>query len=197
MKHLFACLFVLCVNSAMAQDRPIGQVGGKPVMASQVQAEDESKRVGLVYKLIIRPAVEAYLESHRNRWAATEEDKQRFMLALREHEKCLKTGEQRSSPENQRAQAEWTVPQLKLQRFIYERHGGGRLRFQQIGTEAFDANRQMLLDLERQGAFAINDPALRSQALDYWLEPRGPLMADPGIDKAFKIEEQFPPCPSR
>jgi hypothetical protein len=197
MKHFFACLFVFCVNSSTAQDRPIGQVGGKPVMASQVQAADESKRVGLVYKLIIRPAVEAYLESHRNRWEATEEDKQRFMLALREHEKCLKAGEQRTSPEQQRAQAEWTVPQLKLQRFIYERHGGGRLRFQQIGTEAFDANRQMLLDLERQGAFAINDPALRDQALGYWLEPHGPLMADPGIDKAFKIEEQFPPCPSR
>jgi hypothetical protein len=197
MRHLLACLLLLFTNSAIAQDRLIGQVGGKPVMGSQVQATDESERVNLVYRLIIQPAVKAHLEPHRNQWGATEEDIQRFMLVLRENEKCLKAGAQRTSPEQQRAQAEWTVPQLKLQRFIYERHGGGRLRFQQVGTEAFDANRQMLLDLERQGAFAINDPALRRQALDYWFEPHGPLMADPGFDKAFKFEEQFPPCPSR
>lgn len=194
MKYSFVCLLLFCLTGALAQDRVIGHLGGKPVLESELKGSSELKRANHLYEQVVVPAVRAYLAPHEQRLKPTEMDVQQFMQMDRASKKCRGQPDQ---PEEDRSYAEWTVLNIKLQRFIYEQHGGGRLRFQQMGTEAFDATRTMILELERRGAFAIHDSALREMALDYWLKPHGPLMPDPGFDKAFKIEHAHEPCPGR
>jgi hypothetical protein len=197
MKAWILLTLLFTVHSVGAQDRPVAYVHGKPVMASQLKGASDKERAEHLATLVVMPALRAHMEPHQHLWMATEDDIRRFTEAERAHALCQPADREPRSPEQLRDFALFVVPHLKLQRFIYDRHGGGRLRFQQMGTEAFDATRQMLLDLERKGAFSIPDAALRQQVLGYYLEPRGPLMDDPGPDKAFRIEHYFDPCPAR
>lgn len=193
MKHVVVCLSLFVLTHALAQDRVIGHVGHQPVLESQLKGADDATRAAHLHDLVVVPAVRAHLQPHQQRLKPTSQEIQRFMQLDREYRKCRGEADQPEDP----SFAEWMVSNLKLQRHIYEQHGGGRLRFQQMGTEAFDAMRVMILELERQGAFAIHSPQLRQLALSYWLEPNGPLMPDPGADKAFKIEHALNACPSR
>ncbi len=62
----------------------------------------------------------------------------------------------------------------KLEQYLFDNFGGGRIIHQQFGPEALDARRQLLLKLESQGKFSITDPALRKLAYDYWERPSHP-----------------------
>lgn len=197
MKAWILLTLLFTMHSAPAQDRPVAYLAGKPILASELKGASDEERARHLTRLVVQPAIRAHLAPHQHLWMATEDDFRRFIEADRAHARCRPANRKPMSPEQVRNLAEFMVPNLKLQRFIYERHGGGRLRFQQMGTEAFDATQQMLLELERKGAFAIPDAALRQQVLGYYLEPRGPLMDDPGPDKALRIEHMFEPCPAR
>ena len=60
----------------------------------------------------------------------------------------------------------------KLQRHLYDRFGGGRVLWQQMGVEAFDAMRRFLEGEEAAGRFAVTDPALRRALYAYWTTRR-------------------------
>ncbi len=62
----------------------------------------------------------------------------------------------------------------KLEQYLFDNYGGGRIIHQQLGTEALDARRKLLLELEKAGKFEITDPALRKLAYDYWERPAHP-----------------------
>lgn len=62
----------------------------------------------------------------------------------------------------------------KFEQYLYENYGGGRIILQQLGPEALDARRRLLLELEKAGKFQITDPALRKLAYDYWERPAHP-----------------------
>lgn len=62
----------------------------------------------------------------------------------------------------------------KFEQFLYDEYGGGRIILQQLGPEALDARRKLLLELEAAGDFEITDPALRKLAYDYWERPAHP-----------------------
>jgi hypothetical protein len=100
-------------------------------------------------------------------------------------------------PDFERMFAKFIGENAKRQRFIYERNGGGRLLFQQAGVEAFDATLNLILKLEKQGAFSIADPTLRTQALKYWVSDHqaDDLLPDPGPDQAFKLDTLIGKCP--
>ena len=93
--------------------------------------------------------------------------------------------------------AKYMGEHAKRQRFIYEHNGGGRILFQQAGAEAFDATLSLILKLEKEGAFTIADPKLRTQALKYWLSDHqaDDLLPDPGAHQAFKLDQLISKCP--
>lgn len=64
--------------------------------------------------------------------------------------------------------AEYMLTHWKFQRHLYEKFGGGRILWQQAGTEAFDAMRQWLESHEKNGSFKISDPELRKEFYRYW-----------------------------
>lgn len=194
MKHLLLCALWFALMPAMAADRIVAHLGAQPVLESQLQGATDRQRADHLYRLVVAPAVEAHLKPHASQLLATGPDIDRFLEVLRARRQCRGMPDR---PEADRRFAEMAVPHLKLQRFLYLHHGGGRVRFQQVGHEAFDATRTLVLALEKQGRFAIHDPGLRALALAYWLEANGPLGADPGPDKAFTAEHVLDPCPPR
>ncbi len=199
MKALVHLLIVLAgAAQAQAQEHPIGQVGGRPIHASQIKGSTESARTQSLRALFIGPVLRAYLEPHRREWELTEQDIQQLVQAYRETLKCKTPSEEALPPDQERMFATFLGANAKVQRFIHERHGGGRILFQQAGMEAFDATGRLLLDLERQGAFSITDPALRQQTLAYWFhDEHTGLLPDPGIGQAFRLDRLIEKCPAR
>ncbi len=62
----------------------------------------------------------------------------------------------------------------KFEMYLYRNYGGGRIIHQQLGPEALDARRKLLIELEQAGKFQITDPELRKLAYDYWERPNHP-----------------------
>lgn len=62
----------------------------------------------------------------------------------------------------------------KLELYLFDNYGRGRIIHQQFGPEALDARRKLLLELEKDGKFEITDPELRKLAYDYWERPAHP-----------------------
>ncbi|MGE3778027.1 MAG: hypothetical protein AB7F89_12640 [Pirellulaceae bacterium] len=62
----------------------------------------------------------------------------------------------------------------KFEQYLFDNYGGGRIIHQQLGPEALDARRRLLLELEKNGKFQITDPELRRLAYDYWERPAHP-----------------------
>jgi hypothetical protein len=83
--------------------------------------------------------------------------------------------------------AHFIVDNWKLQLHLYKRFGGGRLLWQQAGTEAFDAMLNWLETHERQGSFKITDPKLRDEFYRYWHRSHRPFM----IEDKDRIREEF------
>lgn len=184
------------LGSAQAGDRAIGSVDGQAVYESQIQGTSEFEREQSLRGLFVGPALKAYLEPHRTQWQLTEQEIEGLATAYRESLKCTQAKPRTDLPDFDRYFAQFIGANLKVQRFIYEHNGGGRILFQQAGPEAFDATRNLILRLEREGAFAITDVELREKTLRYWLNERQPgLLEDPGPDKAFKLDQAVAKCP--
>lgn len=62
----------------------------------------------------------------------------------------------------------------KFEQYLFDNYGGGRIIHQQLGPEALDARRKLLLEMEKNGKFQITDPELRKLAYDYWERPMHP-----------------------
>lgn len=175
----------------------IGQVGGRAVRLDQLSGTRPQARARRLAALFIDPALRTYLEPFRAEWQATPADVDHYLRVLQERTRCGAIEPSGLPAEQERGFAELMTAQMKLQRFIHQRHGGGRILFQQMGTEAYDATRRLLLQLEQQGAFTITDPALRAEALGHWLQDPGMgLMPDPG-PTAFTPEQTLDPCPKQ
>ena len=76
----------------------------------------------------------------------------------------------------------------KQQRHLYDEYGGGRILWQQVGLEAFDATRKWLESLEDAGKFKITDPTLRTVFYEYWTTRKhGAFLAD----DEMRIRKEF------
>ena len=101
------------------------------------------------------------------------------------------------SPDSERMLAQFMGANTKVQRFIYEQNGGGRILLQQAGPEAFDATRTLILRLEQEGKVSFADERVRDATLKYWLsDHQTGLLDDPGADKAFKLDYAVVKCAS-
>lgn len=60
------------------------------------------------------------------------------------------------------------ISNWKMQRILYDEYGGGRVLYQQLGLEAFDATLKWLKESEKNGDFMIFDLKLHEAFYDYW-----------------------------
>jgi len=188
-------LFALLTQSHVV-DKQIGQVGGRPVYESEVKGASEQEREQSLRALFVAPAMKSYMDPYKSQWELTDQDIEALVHAYRESLKCKPDAPKPNLPDFDRFFAKFLGTNLKIQRFIYMQNGHGRILFQQAGPEAFDATRNLLLKLEKEGSFAINDPTLREKTLKYWLnDHQSGLFEDPGPDKAFALDQAFAKCP--
>lgn len=113
-----------------------------------------------------RPKQVAQAEAALANPATPEKEKQELRTALR----LMKLEDT-----NPNAREVWFLMNgRKFEQYLYDNYGGGRIIHQQLGPEALDARRELLLELERNGKFEITDPELRKLAYDYWERPVHP-----------------------
>lgn len=85
----------------------------------------------------------------------------------------------------------WMYERLKFEQLLYRKFGGGRVLLQQLGPEAFDARRKLLLSLEASKKFEFFDPALREIAFSYWTRTDHPAMTG-AVDRYDSSQLEFP-----
>lgn len=92
-----------------------------------------------------------------------------------------------------RSFAEFMLNNWKLHKHLYDNFGGGRIQWQQVGLQAFDASKKFQETLEKNGDFKITDPALRKALYAYW-ENESHLITDmERIREEFLEAEWIPP----
>ncbi|MBZ2163339.1 hypothetical protein [Alteromonas stellipolaris] len=74
--------------------------------------------------------------------------------------------------------ANFVLPYRKSQIYFYNNYGGGRLLWQQRGTEAFDAFHNWLKSQEKKGNFMILAEEDRKEFYQYWNKESGFLSDD-------------------
>jgi hypothetical protein len=191
-----AALLISLLFASGPNDRLIGYVGQQAIHESQIMGINEHEREQSLRRLFITPTIKAYLEQYRSQWSLTEKDVEELTMAYQESQKCLPLPPGAKPPNFERTVAQHIGERTKIQRFIYAHNGGGRILFPQAGSEAFDATRNLILKLEKQGAFTIVDPELRTLTLKYWFnDQQTSLLPDPGANKAFTLDRAFPKCP--
>ena len=189
-------LLLAFLSQSQAVDKQIGQVGGRPVYESEVKGASEQEREQSLREIFIGPAMKSYMEPYKSQWELTDQDIEALARAYRESLECNPDAPKPNLPDFDRFFAKFIGTNVKIQRFIYMRNGHGRILFQQAGPEAFDATRNLLLQLEKEGKFLISDPILREKTLKYWLsDHQSGLLDDPGPDKAFALDQTFTKCP--
>ncbi|NLI77542.1 MAG: hypothetical protein GX442_14000 [Candidatus Riflebacteria bacterium] len=83
----------------------------------------------------------------------------------------------------------------KLQRHLYAQYGGGRVLWQQMGVEAFDAMRRFLEDQEKRGSFTVTDPSLRARLYSYWTKDQPGAEDSPDrVRKLLLAPDWIPPA---
>lgn len=91
-----------------------------------------------------------------------------------------------------RSFAAFILDNWKLQKHLYDEYGGGRILWQQAGTEAFDATRQWMEAQEKKGEFKITDARLRAKLYEYWTRDDHPsLFADPELIRQEFVEPEW------
>lgn len=89
--------------------------------------------------------------------------------------------------------AEAMLHQWKTNRHLYNRFGGGRIRFQQSGIETPDGFRMWLEAHEHQGDFKITDKKLRADFYMYWTQVEYSDTDDPEDIKHMLLEPDWVP----
>ncbi|WP_414828895.1 hypothetical protein [Alteromonas sp. H39] len=74
--------------------------------------------------------------------------------------------------------ADFVLPHWKSQVYFYKNYGGGRILWQQRGTEAFDAFHNWLKSQEEKGNFKIFAQKDRDAFYDYWNRESSFLTSD-------------------
>ena len=191
-------LLLPAAGAAAELRRQVGQVAGIPVFADQMEGEDRQQRADKALELFMRPVLQQWQRQHAAELRVTDAEASKLEAQILAYAACSKNGY--ALPED----PEWRARTLgmfgsmaKVPALLYTQYGGGRLLFQQGGTEAFDATRRLLEQRESEGAFTITDPEVRALAYDYWTRDHGAmLITDPAvISRALSIESVVSKCP--
>ena len=197
---IFTLLVLLSFSSAANEPRrQVGQVAGVPVFADQLTGQDRQERADKARELFMQPVLEAWSRQHAADFRVTDAEAVVLEAQILAYAKCSKNGyELPQDPQWRRFTLNLFGRMAKSQAWLYREFGGGRLLFQQGGTEAFDATLRLLQQRESEGAFAITDPEVRALAYDYWTRDHGPMfISDPeAIGRALSIESVIAQCPA-
>ncbi len=179
--------------------RQIGHVEGQPVYADQIAGDSRQARADSASKVFMAPMLGQWMREHSAVSRPTEAEKQGAEKAIAAYAACSGNGYALPEASGQRdAVLRMLIGNAKLQKYLYDAYGGGRLLFQQAGVEAFDATRRMLEAQEAEGRFAITDPQVRALAYDYWTRDHGAFMiTDPAkIAEALDVTSSIARCPA-
>lgn len=89
--------------------------------------------------------------------------------------------------------AEFMLNNWKIHKHLYDNFGGGRIQWQQVGLQAFDASKKFQEAMEKNGDFKITDPALRKALYAYWDNESHLITDTERIRKEFLEAEWIPP----
>ena len=182
--------------AATAQDDPVvGRVGDVEVRASQITG-DADEQGHLLRVLVIEPAMQDYFKQYADDIQLTKAEQNEAVLGMRRAVACIEPAHR---PQARNAEevlfiATLLTTNVKLQRFIYQRFGGGRLLFQQSGIEAFDATRRLVEHLEAQGKFEFTSSDWRALAMHYWQREDMPLIPASEADQSLRLDRPFISC---
>ena len=185
-------------GNAQAQRQRIGQVLGKPVYADQISGQDAREQADSLQELFMQPILRAWYVQHAVEIRLTEPEARMLEQQFKAYAECSKNGYVLpQDPKWRNLTLNMYGGTAKAAKLLYDQYGGGRLLFQQGGTEAFDAMRRLLEQRESEGAFAITDPQARALAYDYWTRDHGAMfITDPAaIHRALRVESVIARCP--
>jgi hypothetical protein len=74
--------------------------------------------------------------------------------------------------------AQWWISRWKLNQALYHDYGGGRILWQQFGTEAWDATRRFYEAHEKDGSLKIPNPTLRAEFYEYWSREHAAFLSE-------------------
>lgn len=191
-------LLLPAASAAAELRRQVGHVEGVPVFADQIVGEDKQQRADKALELFMRPILQDWYRQHAAELRVTEAEASMLESQILAYSECSQNGyEFPEDPEWRAITLNMFGGMAKARVLLYAQHGGGRLLFQQGGTEAFDATRRLLEQRESEGAFAITDPEVRALAYDYWTRDHGAMfITDPvAINQALSIESVISKCP--
>lgn len=191
-------LLLPAMGSAAETRRQVGHVEGVPVFADQIAGEDKQQRADKALELFMRPTLQAWYRQHASELKVTDAEARMLEAQIVAYAECSQNGyELPQDPEWRSIALNMSGLMAKAPALLYAQYGGGRLLFQQGGTEAFDAMRRLLEQRESEGAFAITDPEVRALAYDYWTRDHGAMfITDPvAINRALDIKSVISKCP--
>lgn len=183
--HRILLMGALWLLAPTAQAQVVAEVGGEPIDAADLVDHEPGSLPGdAARNRIAMPAIATYLAEHRDQWQLTGAEAGIALAGFGHALAC----DPNYTPDDDVERSPWIATTLasgeKIQRFIHQRFGGGRLLFQQEGVEAYDATHQLLLHLEREGAFVVRDPRVRAEMLSYWADDNASHVFLPGDDWA-------------
>lgn len=151
-------------SNVKSEREKIGESLCKPVYRDEIRTGNDVSLAGELHCLFASQAVEEYRRIHKKEITPTEAEITRAADALT---RILKErGTEPGVPARQLAV--FMLSNWKFQRHLYDHFGGGRILWQQAGTEAFDAMHKWLQSLEKAGKFRFTDPNLRAAFYAYW-----------------------------
>lgn len=174
----------------------VAKLGTQLISRDEIERDvDAQVDIGEVLRQrVAGPAIKAYLVEHQSSWKLDDRELDEAIAAYRHAWSCSASEPIPQTPERERWIVEMLVSGAAAQRFIYDHFGGGRILFQQAGLEAFDANYQLLLDLERRNRFQVLDPVMRSQMYAYWEDDASHLFVPDAGREALDPAKMFSRC---
>ncbi len=191
-------LLLACCAASHAAEPPVAYYGQEAIhLANGEDADDAGDPGGQLREQVIMRAVADYLGEHHGDWMPSEADVDAALPAFRQSVACLPypPAAYMDNPGTVRFIVAGLIAGNSAQRFLHRNFGGGRLLFQQAGTEAFDATRKLAQELEAQGRFSFATPELRARAYDYWTRDHDALLSTPAdAEAAFDPAALFTTC---
>lgn len=167
----------------------IGAVFGKPVYREDIKKGKDQTLEGELHRLFLEPVYEKYLKDNRAKIEPTDNEIDQVAdYFVKKHKESLKG--------DPKVFARFLLSNWKLQKHFYDNYGGGRILWQRMGQEAFDATKAWLEAREKAGDFKVTDPQLKETMLLYWNKSHGPfLTADKERIRKEFLEPEWLPKP--
>ncbi|MDB5338713.1 MAG: hypothetical protein JWN70_4332 [Planctomycetaceae bacterium] len=131
--------------------------------AATVVLDKEAKKVGEESEPEIRKEIKA-IDDQLAQKDLSEAKRKELERSKSDFERLLEVNKKAPG----RRFAVFMLTSWKFQKHLYDNYGGGRVLWQQGGTEAFDAMRKWLEAREKAGDFKITDKDLRADFYEYW-----------------------------